>query len=164
MKNAEPKQGATLFTVVSDTEVKMVRSFNAPRELVFKAYTDPDMIPQWWGPKYLTTKIDALELKPGGKWRFLQYDEKGNEYAFSGIYKEVIRPERLVYTFEFEPMPGHIVLSTVLFEEEETGRTKITATSVFQSKDDLDGMMKSGMESGAVESWDRLEELLAAKN
>lgn len=162
MKNAEPKQSATHFTVVSDTEVKMVRTFNAPRELVFKAYTDPEMIPHWWGPRYLTTQIDALDLKPGGKWRFLQYDEKGNEFAFNGIYKEVISPERIVYTFEFEPMPGHIIVSTVLFED-ENGKTKLTATSVFQSKEDLDGMMKSGMESGAVESWDRLEELIAAQ-
>lgn len=83
------------------------------------------MIPHWWGPRYLTTQIDALDLKPGGKWRFLQYDEKGNEFAFNGIYKEVISPERIVYTFEFEPMPGHIIVSTVLFED-ENGKTKLT--------------------------------------
>jgi len=141
-------------------EIVMTRVFDAPRELVFKAYTDPKLIPQWWGPKDHTTTVDKLDVRPGGMWRFVQRGPDGNEYAFKGVYHESLPPERLVYTFEFELMPGHVLLETVTFEEHD-GKTKVTVTSVFQTVEDRDGMVKSGMEEGAVETWDRLAELLA---
>lgn len=138
----------------------MSRIFNAPRELVWKVYTDPQHVPEWWGPRYITTVVEKMELKAGGVWRYIQRDPKGNEYAFNGIYKEVVPPERLVYTFEFEPMPGHISTDTLIFEELPGGKTKITAATTFDTLEDLEGMLQSGMEDGAVETWDRLEELL----
>ena len=138
----------------------MSRLFNAPRELVWKVYTDPELVSKWWGPRYLTTVVDKMEVKVGGVWRFIQKDAKGNEYAFNGVFKEIAPPERLVYTFEFEPMAGHISTDTLIFEELPGGKTKITATTTFDTLEDLEGMLQSGMEDGAVESWDRLEELL----
>ncbi len=127
---------------------------------MFKTYTDPQAIPNWWGPRRLSTTVDHMDVRPGGTWRFVQRDADGNEYAFHGVYHEVVPPERLVATFEFEGMPGHVVLETARLED-LGGRTKLTTTSVFQTVEDRDGMVASGMEEGATESMDRLEELLA---
>jgi uncharacterized protein YndB with AHSA1/START domain len=113
-------------------EIIMTRVFDAPRELVFKAHTDPNLVPQWWGPRRLTTTVDRMEAKMGGIWRFVQHDADSNEYAFHDVFHEVASPERLVQTFEFEGMPGHVLLETMTLEEFE-GRTKLTARSVFQS-------------------------------
>jgi len=140
-------------------EVVITRVFDAPRNLVFKAYTDPRLIPQWWGPRYLMTTVDKMDVRPGGMWRFVQVDDKGNEYSFHGVYHEIKAPERLVFTFEFEGMPGHISLETATFEEFK-GKTRLTGRSVFQTVEDRDGMLKSGMEEGASETMDRLAELL----
>jgi len=140
-------------------EVVLTREFNAPRDLVFKAFTDPALVPQWWGPHEVTTIVDQMDVKHGGVWRYVQRDAQGNEYAFRGVYHDVTAPERLVYTFEFEPMPGHILLETVTFEEQD-GKTRMIDHSVFQSVADRDGMISMGMEGGAAESWDRLEALL----
>jgi uncharacterized protein YndB with AHSA1/START domain len=140
-------------------EIVMTRVFDAPRELVFKACTDPNLIPQWWGPKYLTTTVDRMDVKQGGIWRFIHHDADGNKYAFHGVYHEILSPERLIYTFEFEPVPGHVSLETATFEEHD-GKTKLTDRSVFQTIEDRDGMLQSGIEEGAVETWDRLAELL----
>ena len=90
-------------------EIIITRLFDAPRELVFKAYTDPNLIPQWWGPKNLTTTVNKMDVREGGVWRFVQRDGEGNEYAFHGVYHAIASPERLVYTFEFEGMPGTCV-------------------------------------------------------
>jgi uncharacterized protein YndB with AHSA1/START domain len=138
----------------------MSRVFDAPRELVWKVCTDPALVPQWWGPRYLTTTVDKMEVKVGGVWRYIQKDAEGNEYAFNGVYKEVKAPERLTYTFEFEPMAGHVSLETVTLEALPDGKTRIATTTSFDTLEDLEGMLQSGMEGGAVESWDRLEELL----
>jgi len=102
-----------------------------------------------------------MDLKPGGVWRFVQRDSSGEEYAFNGVYREIVSPERLVYTFEFEGMPGHVMLETVTFEEYD-GKTKFTDKSVFRTVEDRDGMLESGMEEGATETMDRLAELLAS--
>ena len=139
----------------------MSRVFDAPRELVWKVCTDPELLPKWWGPRYLTTAVDKMDLKVGGVWRYIQKDAEGNEYAFNGVYKEVEAPERLTYTFEFEPMAGHISTETITFEELPDGKTRITIKTTFDTLEDLEGMLQSGMEGGAVETWDRLEELLA---
>jgi uncharacterized protein YndB with AHSA1/START domain len=138
----------------------MSRVFDAPRELVWKIYTDPVLTPDWWGPRYLTTVVEKMDVKVGGVWRFIQKDAKGNEYAFNGVYKEVKAPERLTYTFEFEPVAGHISTDTIVFEELPDGKTKVTARTTFDTLEDLEGMLQSGMEEGSVETWDRLEELL----
>jgi uncharacterized protein YndB with AHSA1/START domain len=140
-------------------EIVITRVFDAPRDILFKIMTDPKLIPQWWGPGYLTTTVDKMDVKFGGVWRYVQRNQDGNEFSFKGVYHECVSPERLVYTFEFEGLPGHIFLETVTLEE-QNGKTKLTDTSVFQTVDDRDGMLKSGMESGATESMDRLEEIL----
>jgi uncharacterized protein YndB with AHSA1/START domain len=139
----------------------MIREFNAPRELVFRAFTEPSLIAKWWGSRNSTTTVDKLEAKHGGLWRFVSRDAEGNEYAFRGVYHEVNKPERIVYTFEFEGMPGHIILETISLEEKD-GKTIVTDSSVFQSVEARDGMIEAGMESGANESWQMLEELLAS--
>lgn len=138
----------------------MTRIFDAPRELVFRAYTDPELIPRWWGLRGNTTTVEKMDLRPGGTWRFIQRDAEGNEFAFKGEYREIVPPQRLVNTFEFEGMPGHVILDTSVFEELPDGRTKLTATSLFKTVEDRDGMLNSGMEGGSNESWDRLSELL----
>lgn len=140
-------------------EIFMTRVFDAPRELVFKAHTDPNLIPKWWGLRSNTTTVDKMEVRQGGLWRFVQRDADGNEFAFHGVYHAIVSPERLVHTFEFEGIPGHVLLETVTFEEHD-GKTKLTDQSVFQSVEDRDGMLHSGMEGGAVETLDRLAELL----
>ncbi|MBA2597629.1 MAG: SRPBCC family protein [Chloroflexia bacterium] len=151
---------ATTFKTLSDREIAMERVFDAPRELVFAAYTDPAHIPHWWGPRGLTTTVDTMDVRPGGTWRFVHRDQDGAEYGFHGEYREVVPPERLVSTFEFEGMPGHVLVDTATFTEVD-GKTKVTVTSLFASGEDLQGMMDSGMEAGARESWDRLAELLS---
>jgi uncharacterized protein YndB with AHSA1/START domain len=139
--------------------IVMTRDFNAPRELVFRTFTDPSLIPQWWGQRTSTTMVDKMEVKKGGLWRYIQREADGSEYAFNGVYHEIVKPERIVYTFEFELMAGHVLLETLTFEE-RGGKTTVTDLLVFQSIEDRDGMIQSGMEQGSDESWDRFEELL----
>src|SRR5687767_4190789 len=105
-------------------EIILTRNFDAPRELVFKAFIDPKLVERWWGPRGLTTTVDQMDVKKGGIWRYVQRDENGNEYGFNGVYHHIAAPEQLVFTFEFEGMPGHVLLETVTFEE-HGGKTKI---------------------------------------
>ncbi len=149
------------LTLPSEREIVMTRVFDAPRELVFKAYTDPKLIPQWWGLRSNTTTVDKMDVRPGGVWRFVQSSADGNQDGFRGEYREIIPPQRLVNTFEWEGMPGHIVVDTAIFEELPGQKTRLTVTSLFASVEDRDGMLASGMEDGANETWDRLAELLA---
>ncbi len=140
-------------------EITMSHIFNAPRELMYKVYTDPKLIPQWWGPKAFKTTVDKMDVKPGGSWRFVQRDFLGNKYAFRGVYHQAIPAELLIYTFEWEGMPNHVLLETVRFEDVK-GKTRLNVTSVFQEVADRDAMLNSGMEKGAVETWIRLAALV----
>ncbi len=149
------------LTLPSDRTIVMERVFDAPRELVFRAYTDRTMIPHWWGPRRLTTTVKQMDVRPGGEWRFVSRAPDGTEHGFHGEYREIVPPERLVSTFEYEGTPGHVVLDTATFQD-LGGRTKLTVTSLFRTPEDRDGMLRSGMEEGATESMDRLAELLAA--
>jgi uncharacterized protein YndB with AHSA1/START domain len=139
-------------------EASIIRTFDAPRERLFRAYTDPKLIPQWWGPERFEIIVDKMEVKPGGIWRNINRDSEGNEYTFHGVYHDV-SPRRLVYTFEWEGLPGHVILGIVTFENLNS-RAKLTEKSVFESVEDRDGMLKSGMEDGAFETMDRLAELV----
>ncbi len=141
--------------------LRMTREFDAPRDLVFEVWTAPEHIPQWWGPGYLTTIVDKMDAQAGGLWRFVQRDPQGNEYAFHGVYHAVVSPERVVNTFEFEGAPGQVALETAVFDALPDGKTQVTATSVFQSVEDRDAMIGSGMEDGAKETWERFAQLLA---
>lgn len=152
--------GALEVTMPSDREIVLTRIFDAQRELVFKAHTDPKAIPQWWGLRSHTTTVDKMDVKPGGVWRFVSRDTDGNEFEFHGEYREIVPPERIVWTFEFEGMPGHVSVQTATFEERD-GKTILKTTVEFDSVEDRDGMLQSGMEAGAAESFDRLAEYLA---
>ena len=153
------RKNVAKFTFPSDLEIAMSRVFDAPRELVFKVCTDPNLVPQWWGPRGLDTTVDKMDMRPGGVWRFVQRGPDGSEYAFHGEYQEVVPPERIVDTFEFEGMLGHVIIETMILEEHD-GKTRLVGTSLFQTVEDRDGMLKSGMQEGWSESLDRLEELL----
>ncbi len=140
----------------------ITREFDAPRELVFKAFTDPKLYVQWLGPRGFTTALETFEPRSGGSWRYIQKDQSGNEYAFHGVNHEVTAPERIIGTFEFEGLPekGHVLLQTARFEALPGNRTKLTAQAIFQSVADRDGMLQSDMEEGINDSYDRLDELL----
>lgn len=149
------------FTIKRDElKVVMERTFTAPREQVFRAFIDPQAIPKWWGPRYLMTTVDRMDVWVGGTWRFVQRDKDGNEYGFHGVFKTIDPPKLLSFTFNFEGIPGeHELLQTVTLED-LGGKTKVTSVATYANVEDLDGMVSAGMESGAVESWDRLAELL----
>ncbi len=156
---SEASSGTEFVADRASRRVVMSRVFNVPRERLFRTYTDPKLIPLWWGPGRYATIVEKMDVRPGGTWRYISRDRDGNESAFHGEYREIAAPERIVTTFEYEGMPGHVVVDKATFED--LGRkTRLTVTSQFESVEDLDGMVGSGMEGGARETWDRLEELL----
>jgi uncharacterized protein YndB with AHSA1/START domain len=144
-------------------ELFITREFDAPRELVFKAFTDPKLYVQWLGPRDLTMTLETFEPVSGGRWRYIQKDKSGNQFGFHGVNHDVTAPERIIGTFEFEGLPesGHVILETTKFEALLGSRTRVTTQSVFQSVEDRDGMVQAGMESGVVDSYERLDEMLA---
>jgi len=146
-------------TTPSDREIVMTRVFDAPRELVFEAQSSCEHLSRWWGPRRYEIASCEVDFRPGGAWRIVHRGSDGEEYGFRGEYREIVPPERIVWTFEFEGMPGHIIVETMTFEEHD-GKTTYTSSSVLDSIEDRDGMLESGMESGAAESMDRLDEYL----
>jgi uncharacterized protein YndB with AHSA1/START domain len=143
-------------------ELFIIREFNAPRELVFRAFSDPDLLVQWLGPCDMTMEIDYLDSRTGGSYRFIHRNASGQAFGFNGTIHEVAEPQRLVRTFEFEGLPerGHVVLETATFDALPGNRTKLTIQSVFRSIADRDGMVASGMEHGVTDSHNKLDELL----
>lgn len=137
----------------------VIRVQDAPRELVFKVQTDPELVPQFWGPDRYKTTIEKMEVRKGGIWRYIQHDAEGNEFAFNGVYHEVKSPELIIDTWEWEGMTGHVLLETIYFEEIE-GKTKLTNITVFQTVEDRDGMYKAGMVEGSEATMDRMATLL----
>jgi uncharacterized protein YndB with AHSA1/START domain len=149
-------------TTPSDREIVLTRVFDAPRELVFEAHTSCEHMSKWWGPRRYEVSSCEIDFRPGGKWRMVHRgSEGGEEYGFRGEFREIVRPEKIVWTFEWEGMPGHVSVDTLTLEEED-GKTRLTATSVFDTVEDRDGMLQSGMEEGAAETWDRLAEYVEA--
>ena len=148
-----------VVTTPSDREIRMTRAFDAPRDLVFEAHTSCEHMSHWWGPRKYEVSSCEIDFRPGGAWRIVQRGPDGGEHGFRGEFREIVRPERIVWTFEYEGMPGHISVDTLTLEERD-GKTILTANSVFDSVEDRDGMLQSGMESGAAETWDRLAEYL----
>jgi uncharacterized protein YndB with AHSA1/START domain len=138
----------------------ITREFDAPRELVFRAHTDPDLLVQWLGPRDLTTTIDRYEARDGGTWRYTQSDAQGNSYGFHGVFHGDPSPDAIVQTFEFEGAPGPVCLQTAALAE-RAGKTLLRTVSAFQSVEDRDAMVASGMERGIHDSGERLAELLA---
>jgi uncharacterized protein YndB with AHSA1/START domain len=141
-------------------QIIITREFDAPRNLVFRAHTDPDLLVQWLGPRDLTTAIDRYEVRDGGTWRYTQSDAQGNTYGFHGVFHGDPSPDAIVQTFEFEGTPGHVCLQTAAFAE-RGGKTLLRTVSAFQSVEDRDAMVASGMERGVHDSGERLAELLA---
>ena len=139
------------------------RTFDAPKELVFKAFSETELFKKWWGGAGGESVIDKHEPRSGGSWRFIERakNEKGEEeeYAFHGVYHTFSLEEGIIQTFEWEGMPGHVLLESMRFEDKD-GKTTIKSVSVFQSQEDRDGMIASGMESGAGSAYDKLEALL----
>ena len=146
-------------TTPSDLEIVLSREFDAPRALVFEALSQPEHLRHWWGQAASTLVHCELDFRPGGTWRFVERDQDGQEWGFRGEVREIVPPERIVQTFEWEGLPGHISVETLRLED-LGGRTRLTVTSVFASVEDRDGMLQSGMEQGAGESYDRLEAYL----
>ena len=144
-------------TLPSDREIVLTREIDAPRDLVFEAYSKADHLKHWWGRMGSTLPVCEMDFRPGGAWRFVERDATGNEWGFRGEYHDIVRPERIVQTFEFEGMPGHISRDTLVFEDLGS-RTRLVNTSVFDSVEDRDGMLQSGMEEGAGELFIRLSE------
>ena len=151
---AQTAKPALEVTRLSDTEVRLTRTFNAPVALVFEAYSRCEHVQHWWGMNQLS--VCEMDFRVGGKWRFVERSPEGTEDGFRGEFREIVLNTRIAQTFEWEGMPGHISLDTAEFSEVD-GRTLLVATSKFDSKEDLDGMMASGMEVGAGMSYDRLD-------
>ena len=149
-------------TTPSEREIHVERVFEAPRDRVFAAYTDPALIPRWWGPRGTSTSVEEMDATTGGKWRFVVRNSDGSETGFRGIFREVAAPERIVQTFEWEGMPGHVSVETATFED-LGDRTKVTTVSIFHTTEERDGMLGSGMETGMNETYARLDELLAKR-
>lgn len=141
------------------SQIIISREFVAPRDLVFRAYTDPELLVRWLGPRAHTMTIDHFEPRHGGTWRYRSYDEDGNEFGFHGVFHGDPSPEVIVQTFEYEGTPGHVVLETATFDQLD-GRTLVRTVSSFQSVEDRDAMIESGMEWGIRESHERMDELL----
>ncbi len=151
----KPNTSKTTFTAEpGKNETVMTRTYDAPLEKVFKTYANVSLVPQWWGPHELTTTVEKMDIKPGGLWRVIQKDQQGNSFGFHGVYHDVTPPKGMVYTFEFEGMPGHIILESVAFEP-LGGKTRMTIRDTFQSVEDRDIALNGGMQSAAIESTDR---------
>lgn len=156
---------SNLTNIIADPdkqELFIIREFNAPQELVFKAYTDPELQKEWVGPSKYSMIIKTFEPKSGGRWRFIHKDTDGNEFGFHGVFHEVVPPHRIIRTFEFEGLSdtGHVSLETAVFDNLPGNRTRVTSQAVYLSVLDRDGMIKADMEKGVNEGFDRLDKLL----
>jgi uncharacterized protein YndB with AHSA1/START domain len=160
MTSDQQQAPTATVTTPTDREVHIERVFDAPRDRVFAAFTDPSLISEWWGPHDTTTVVEQMDVRRGGSWRFVIRHADGREHAFRGTYREVTPPERIVQTFEWEGMPGHVAVETASFED-LGDRTKVTTISLFHTTEERDGMLTSGMERGTNETYARLDELLA---
>jgi uncharacterized protein YndB with AHSA1/START domain len=141
-------------------QVLTERVLDAPRELVYRAFTEPDLIAQWLGPRRLTMTVDHYDLRDGGTWRYVHTDDAGNAYGFHGVFHGDASIDGMVQTFEFEGAPGHVSMDTVTFED-RGGKTIVRTNSVFQSVIARDAMVDNGMAGGMSEGYERLDELLA---
>lgn len=148
------------LTLQGDREIRVERLFNASRDRVWKAMTQPELLAQWWG-RGNKVVVEKFELERGGHWRFVEHAH-GQQHGFEGRYAEVTPPEKTVSTFEWDGMPGHVLLTTTTLEDLGDNRTKLVAVSMYMTAADRDGMMQSGMEGGMNESYRALDRVLAA--
>jgi uncharacterized protein YndB with AHSA1/START domain len=150
-------------TLPNDTDIRFEREFDAPRELVFKAMTDPELFKQWWGPREQEFVKFDMDVRPGGEWSVVSRGPDGVEHPFRGEYREIVPPERMVWTFIYDvpPINEHPSIETMTLSELPGSRTKMIAISVHDAKEWRDGHIEAGMEKGAAETYERLDELLA---
>jgi uncharacterized protein YndB with AHSA1/START domain len=146
-------------TTPSEREIRIERIFNAPRARVWRAFTDPELVAQWWG-RGNKLVIERMEVKRGGRWRFVEHAPEG-VHGFEGRFREVTPESRVVQTFEYDGMPGHVAIDTVTLEDLGDGRTKVVTVSLFHTSEERDGMLRSGMEGGVNETYAALDRLLA---
>jgi len=156
------KNNGAVISLPSEREILVTRTFDAPRELVFRAHTDPQLIPLWWGPRSTTTIVDKMDVRPGGEYRFIHRSDDGSEVVFHGEFREIVAPQRLVQTSAMEGMPGFL-LETLSFEE-HGGKTTLTVLDDCPTQEVRDAVLASGMEEGMNESYDRLTDLLAQQS
>lgn len=156
MKNT----GTLKVTTPSDREILMTRVFNAPRRMVFDALTKPELLKRWFGPRGWELAVCEVDLKPGGAWRFVLRGPDGHDMGMFGVYREITPVDRLVHTESFDDYPGECLVTTILAEQE--GKTTLHATMLYPSQEVRDAVIKTGMEHGAAETYDRLAELLGA--
>lgn len=147
--------------VVSDRELVLEHTFRAPAAKVFAGYTDPNLIPMWWAPKGGSLRVDAMDVRPGGAWRFVQKTPNGDEMTFHGTYLEVKPVTRLVYTFATEGQPGNEIRATVELSA-KAGLTRLAPTNLCSSKEARDARLSHGAAAGAKAAWDQLAEALGA--
>jgi uncharacterized protein YndB with AHSA1/START domain len=160
---ATARKNETQIVVDADVPlVRIIREFDAPREKVFRAHTDPELVAQWLGPRRHETRIDHYDCRTGGSYRYVMTSD-GNEFGFHGSFHEVRPDELIVQTFTFDGMPDGVALERLVLEDLGEGRTRLTATSLVDSFADRDAFVASGMEEGVREGYERLDELLAAR-
>ena len=143
-------------------ELFIIREFDAPRDLLFKAHTDPEIYVQWVGPKDLEMSVQKLDAVDGGSFEFT-HKRGGHSYRFFGVYHDISEPDRIIGTFEFDGLPerGHVIMGKTTFEELPNGRSRLVHQSIFFSVADRDGMVQSGMERGVTDGYEKLDNLLA---
>lgn len=151
-------------TQISEREAELTRVFDAPADLVFETMMDPALVPQWWGPRRFKTVVDRMDVRVGGGWRIGNIAEDGGEHWFRGEYREIVHGKRVVQTFEYEPFAGQVSTEVMTLEDLGGGRTLVRVRASYPSKEAADAMLADGgMEEGARETYDRLEELLAQR-
>ena len=150
--------GETTFTTPSDREVEMTRLFDAPRELVFEAFTSPEHVPHWFGCRGWSLPVCEIDLRPGGAWRYVMRGPNGETMGISGVYREITPPERVVTTESFDDYPGESLNTLTLTEED--GKTRYTVNVLYENKEMRDAVLASGMSDGAAETLERLAEHL----
>lgn len=153
------KSGELVVTTPSEREIAMTREFDAPQDLVFEAHTSCEHMSRWWRPRKYEVVSCEIDFRVGGKWRIVHRGPDGKDYGFHGEYREIVPPERIVWTFEFEGYPGAVSVETLTLVEAD-GRTTLKGLSLHDSVEARDGMLNSGMEEGAKETMDRLDEYL----
>ena len=156
MKNTGTLQVAT----PTEREIVMARVFDAPRNLVFDAFSKPELLKRWFGPRGWSLVVCEVDFKVGGKWRFVLRGPDGTEMGMRGVYREIAPPERTVHLEMFDDYPGESIVTAVFVEE--NGKTTMTATVLYESQVIRDAVIKSGMEHGAAETYDKLAEYLAS--
>jgi uncharacterized protein YndB with AHSA1/START domain len=149
-----------LLSTPSEREYRLERIFNAKRERVWKAITEPELLAEWWG-RGNRLVIERFEFERGGHWRFVEHSDHG-EHGFEGRYREIVPIERIVSSFEWDGMPAHVLIQTMTLEQLADGRTKLVSTALFHTSAERDGMMQLGMEAGSNQSYEALDRVLAA--